>query len=84
MVKGSNRVMKARQNQQQGQCKGRGRRQTRGYHKAGRVKKAGSKWSESCRQSRETEYRGNAQNVSRGKIRLRNVCREVCCLYVGE
>ncbi len=33
---------------------------------------------------RETEYRGNAQNVSRGKTRLRNVCREVCCLYVGE
>ncbi len=29
----------------------------RGYHKAGRVKKAGSKWSESYRQSRETEYR---------------------------
>ncbi len=51
----------------------------RGYHKAGRVKKAGSKWSESYWQSRE-----NAQNVSRGKIRLRNVCREVCCLYVGE
>ncbi len=33
---------------------------------------------------RETEYRGNAPNVSRGKTRLRNVCREVCCLYVGE
>ncbi len=33
---------------------------------------------------RETEYRENAQNVSRGKTRLRNVCREVCCLYVGE
>ncbi len=39
----------------------------RGYHKAGRVKKAGSKWSESYRQSRETRYRGNAQNVSQGK-----------------
>ncbi len=33
---------------------------------------------------RETEYRGNAQNVSRGKTRPRNVCKEVCCLYVGE
>ncbi len=36
------------------------------------------------RQSRKTEYRGYAQNVSRGKTRLCNVCREVCCLYVGE
>ncbi len=33
---------------------------------------------------KETEYRGNAQNVSRGKTRLRNVFREVCCLYVDE
>ncbi len=59
----------------------------RGYRKAGRVKKAGSKRSEyigSPGKHRETEYRGNAQNVSRGKTRLRNVCREVCCLYVGE
>ncbi len=65
---------------------GAGSRQ-RGYHKAGRVKKAGSKWSSrvgSPGKHRETEYRGNAQNVSRGKTRLCNVCREVCCLYVGE
>ncbi len=33
---------------------------------------------------RVTEYRENAQNVSRGKTRLCNVCREVCCFYVGE
>ncbi len=33
---------------------------------------------------RVTGYRENAQNVSRGKTRLCNVCREVCCLYVGE
>ncbi len=65
---------------------GAGSRQ-RGYRKAGRVKKAGGKRSEyigSPGKHRETEYRGNAQNVSRGKTRLRNVCREVCCLYVGE
>ncbi len=33
---------------------------------------------------RVTGYRENARNVSRGKTRLRNVCREMCCLYVGE
>ncbi len=38
---------KARQNHQQGNAMvGAGGKQ-RGYHKAGRVKKAGSKWSES-------------------------------------
>ncbi len=59
---------------------GAGSRQ-RGY------RKAGSKQSEyigSPGKHRETEYRGNAQNVSRGKTRLRHVCGEVCCLYVGE
>ncbi len=53
---------------------GAGSRQ-RGYRKAGRVKKAGSKRSEyigSPGKHKETEYRGNAQNVSRGKTRLRN------------
>ncbi len=35
-------------------------------------------------QTQGNRIRGNAQNVSRGKTRLRNVCREVCCLYVGE
>ncbi len=57
----------------------------RGYRKAGRVKKAGSKRSEyigSPGKHRETEYRGNAQNVSQGKTRLRGECKEVCCLYV--
>ncbi len=65
---------------------GTGSRQ-RGYRKAGRVKKAGSKRSEyigSPGKHRETEYRGNAQNVSRGKTRLCGECKEVCCLYVGE
>ncbi len=65
---------------------GAGSRQ-RGYQKAGRVKKAGGKRSEyigSPGEHRETEYRETAQNVSRGKTRLRNVCREVCCLYVCE
>ncbi len=65
---------------------GAGSRQ-RGYRKAGRVKKAGSKRSEyigSPGKHRETEYRGNAQNVSRGKTRLHSECKEVCCLYVGE
>ncbi len=59
----------------------------RGYRKAVRVKKAGSKRSEyigSPDKHRETEYRGNAQNVSRGKTRLCGECKEVCCLYVGE
>ncbi len=54
----------------------------RGYRKAGRVKKAGSKRSEcigSPGKHRETEYRGNAQNVSRGKTRLCGECKEVCC-----
>ncbi len=63
---------------------GAGSRQ-RGYRKADRVKKAGSKRSEyigSPGKHRETEYRGNAQNVSRGKTRLRGECKEVCCLYV--
>ncbi len=65
---------------------GAGSRQ-RGYRKAGRVKKAGSKRSKyigSPGKHRETAYRGTAQNVSRSKTRLHNVCREVCCLYVGE
>ncbi len=48
-------------------------------------RKAGSKRAEcigSPGKHRETEYRGNAQNVSRGKTRLRGECKEVCCLYV--
>ncbi len=48
---------------------GAGSRQ-RGYRKAGRVKKAGGKRSEytgSPGKHKETEYRGNTQNVSRGK-----------------
>ncbi len=60
---------------------GAGSRQ-RGYRKAGRVKKAGSKRSEYI--GSPGKHRGNAQNVSRGKTRLHHVCREVCCLYVGE
>ncbi len=43
-----------------------------------------SKVRQSGVKHRVTENRENAQNVSRGKTRLHNVCREVCCLYVGE
>ncbi len=69
----------ARQNQQQGQCKGRGRRQTERISKGRQGQKAGSKRSEcigSPGKHRETEYRGNAQNVSRCKTR--GECKEVC------
>ncbi len=44
-------VTKARQNQQQGQCKGRGRRQTERISNGRHGQKAGSKRSESYRQS---------------------------------
>ncbi len=39
-------VTQARQNQQQGQCKGRGRQQTERISKGRQSQKAGSKWSE--------------------------------------
>ncbi len=45
-------VTKARQNQQQGQCKGRDRRQTERISNGRQGQKAGNKWSESYRQSR--------------------------------
>ncbi len=51
------------------------------------TRQAGSRRQAANGQSRvgsPGKYRGNTQNVSRGKTRLRNVCREVCCLYVGE
>ncbi len=63
-------VTQARQNQQKGQCNGRGRQQTERISKGRQSQKAGSKRSEyigSPGKHRETEYRGNAQNVSRGK-----------------
>ncbi len=77
-------AMKARQYQQQEQCKGRGRWQTERISQ-GRQGQANDQSSiGSPGKHRVTGYRENARNVSRGKTRLRNVCREMCCLYVGE
>ncbi len=59
-------VMKARQDQQQGQCKGRGRRQTERISNGRQGQKAGSKRSESYRQSRETHSGKPLGNVRRG------------------
>ncbi len=70
-------VTQARQNQQQGQSKGRGRQQTERISKGRQSQKAGSKRSEyigSPGKHRETDYRGNTQNVSWGKTRLRCEC----------
>ncbi len=63
------------------QRSGAGGRQ-RGYHKAGRVKKAGSKWSESCRQSRETEYRETFRMSAGAKQDFAVSARKCAGLYV--
>ncbi len=65
-------VTQARQNQQQGQYKGRGRQQTERISRGRQSQKAGSKRSEYI--GSPGKYRGNAQNVSRGKTRLRGEC----------
>ncbi len=65
-------VTQARQNQQQGQCKGRGRQQTERISKGRQSQKAGRKRSEYI--GSPGKYRGNAQNVSRGKTRLCGEC----------
>ncbi len=84
-VRGNNRCHVGKAESATGAMQGRGRRQTERISKGRQGQKAGSKRSEcigSPGKHRETEYRGNAQNVSRGTTRLRGECKEVCCLYV--
>ncbi len=63
-------VTQARQNQQQGQSKGRGRQQTERISKGRQSKKAGSKRSEyigSPGKHRETDYRGKRSECQLGQ-----------------
>ncbi len=63
---------------------GAGSRQ-RGYRKAGRVKKAGSKRSEyigSPGKHSETEYRGNAQKCQPGQEQDFATCVGKCAAYI--
>ncbi len=78
-------VTQARQNQQQGQCKGRGRQQTERISQGRQSQKAGSKRSEyigSPGKHRETEYRENAQKCQPGQEQDLATCVGKCAAYM--